>query len=362
MPEGVVDVIPVDLVSAAIIAVAAKGPDPEPEVVQVASGSQNPLRYRRLVDLVSDWFPEHPLYDTQGPAHRGAEVVVPRPGPGAGPAAAGPEDPRTGREHPRSAAAAGTPGRVDRQPREPSGTKRNRRSATSSCTAPTPSARRSTGVDRLLALWDAQDDDDRRDFCCDPRVIDWTDYVTETSTCPRSCKHARVRTTPGGRTGPSRETRLRAPGAGPRTPTRRVRPREHPHRVQRRRQLRLAGHPPPAAPTNASASSPSLLAEARRCSPRPPRPQRLPALLLPPLRRRSGRADRRGLRRDVQRPHPRQVVPGRHAPGARAPRRRPPHRAHHRRPRLRGRTARPTVRRHRRRRDGRHRTDATPAS
>ncbi len=66
VPEGIVDVIPVDLVSAAIIAVAAKGPEPEPEVVQVASGSQNPLRYRRLVDLVSGWFLEHPLYDAKG--------------------------------------------------------------------------------------------------------------------------------------------------------------------------------------------------------------------------------------------------------------------------------------------------------
>ena len=43
-----------------------------PEVVQVASGSQNPLRYRRLVDLVSTWFLEHPLYD-----HEGQPIVVP---------------------------------------------------------------------------------------------------------------------------------------------------------------------------------------------------------------------------------------------------------------------------------------------
>ena len=54
MPEGIVDVIPVDLVVAAIIAVAAAGPPTptSPDVVQVASGSANPLRYRRLVDLV----------------------------------------------------------------------------------------------------------------------------------------------------------------------------------------------------------------------------------------------------------------------------------------------------------------------
>ena len=39
VPEGIVDVIPVDLVVAAIIAVAATGPDPAgPTVYQVASG------------------------------------------------------------------------------------------------------------------------------------------------------------------------------------------------------------------------------------------------------------------------------------------------------------------------------------
>ena len=54
VPEGIVDVIPVDLVAATIIRVAARGPEPEPQVVQVASGSVNPLRYRRLVDTATD--------------------------------------------------------------------------------------------------------------------------------------------------------------------------------------------------------------------------------------------------------------------------------------------------------------------
>ncbi|HWW52976.1 MAG TPA: SDR family oxidoreductase, partial [Acidimicrobiales bacterium] len=73
LPEGVVDVIPVDLVVAAIVAVAATGPDPSgPSVYQVASGSRNPLRYRRLVDLVRSYFLEHPLYDSAG-----QPIVVP---------------------------------------------------------------------------------------------------------------------------------------------------------------------------------------------------------------------------------------------------------------------------------------------
>src|SRR5258706_11828589 len=73
IPEGVVDVIPVDLVVAAILGVAARGPDPAgPDVFHVASGARNPLQYRRLVDLVSSYFTEHPLYDTDG-----QPIVVP---------------------------------------------------------------------------------------------------------------------------------------------------------------------------------------------------------------------------------------------------------------------------------------------
>lgn len=68
VPEGVIDVIPVDLVVAAIVGVAARGPlDPgSVDVTQVASGTRNPLQYRRLVDLVSGWFTENPLYDRKG--------------------------------------------------------------------------------------------------------------------------------------------------------------------------------------------------------------------------------------------------------------------------------------------------------
>ena len=73
VPEGTVDVIPVDLVVAAIIDAAAGGPPADgPDIVQVASGSANPLKYRRLVDLVQGWFVEHPLYDSAG-----QPIVVP---------------------------------------------------------------------------------------------------------------------------------------------------------------------------------------------------------------------------------------------------------------------------------------------
>src|SRR5688572_724695 len=86
IPEGVVDVIPVDLVVAAIVTVAATGRRSSAKgstgpaanegsavsVYQVASGSRNPLRYRRLVNLVHDYFTRHPIYDPEG-----QPIVVP---------------------------------------------------------------------------------------------------------------------------------------------------------------------------------------------------------------------------------------------------------------------------------------------
>ena len=72
VPEGTVDVIPVDMVVAAIIAVAAAGPERAPAITQVASGGINPLKYRTLVDNVSAGSPQHPLYDNEG-----QPIVVP---------------------------------------------------------------------------------------------------------------------------------------------------------------------------------------------------------------------------------------------------------------------------------------------
>ena len=74
VPEGVIDVIPVDLVVTAILAAAADGPgdSDRPGIVQVASGDANPLQYQVLVDNVRDWFTEHPLHDEHG-----QPIVVP---------------------------------------------------------------------------------------------------------------------------------------------------------------------------------------------------------------------------------------------------------------------------------------------
>ena len=208
IPEGVVDVIPVDLVVAAILAVAARGPEASgPDVVQVASGARNPLRYRRLVRLVQTWFEEHPLYDADG-----QPIVVPEwsfPGRG-----------RVQRQLQRATKALSTAEKaVTALPI------RGRRAELSSRLEDRRTqAERALGyvelygayaeteavfkVDRLLALFESLPDDDKALFNFDPAVVDWAHFVQDVH-LPSIVAQARVRTTPGKRKSASREDRGR---------------------------------------------------------------------------------------------------------------------------------------------------------
>ncbi|MGH2686396.1 MAG: HAD-IB family hydrolase, partial [Actinomycetota bacterium] len=208
IPEGIVDVIPVDLVVAAIITVAARGPADEPTVVQVASGSANPLRYRNLVDLVSDWFTEHPLYDAGG-----QPIVVPKWSfPGRGRVQSQLYRAKTALERGERALAslplrgkqADLSARLEEKREEA-----ERALGYVELYGAYAETEAVFGVDRLLALSDALTDDDRRDFCFDPRVIDWQHYVHDVH-LPSIVHHARVKTSGGTREGPSREERLRS--------------------------------------------------------------------------------------------------------------------------------------------------------
>lgn len=77
VPEGVIDVIPVDLVVGAILAVATAEPKPGISFYHSASGSTNPLRYRELVRLLRVYFAQHPLYDDRGQAIKIPEWTYP---------------------------------------------------------------------------------------------------------------------------------------------------------------------------------------------------------------------------------------------------------------------------------------------
>jgi HAD superfamily hydrolase (TIGR01490 family) len=74
IPDGVLDVIPVDLVVSATLAAAAVTPPVgEPAYYTICSGARNPLRFGRLYELVREYFLEHPMVQRD----RG-EVKVPQ--------------------------------------------------------------------------------------------------------------------------------------------------------------------------------------------------------------------------------------------------------------------------------------------
>lgn len=194
VPEGIVDVIPVDLVVAAIISVAAVGPD-APYITQVASGSSNPLRYKVMVDNIRDWFTEHPLYDSEG-----QPIVVPEW-----------IFPARGRVKEQLARAKKIATKTERVLQAlPLRGKQASWAATleekkneidrafeyvqlyglyTECEAVYE-------VSQLLALWDSIDATDRQHFNFDPRSVQWPHYMHEIH-LPSIVHHSRAKTTPG---------------------------------------------------------------------------------------------------------------------------------------------------------------------
>ena len=207
IPQGVLDVIPVDLVAAAICAVAARGHVPERPVIQVASGAVNPFRLNQLADLAHGWFSENPIYDDR-------DQPIPPPNwtyPGRGRVVRQLKRLRTGLN-----AGERVLGRLPIRGRQAEITADldERRDqveralgyvelygAYTECEA-------LFGLDRLLELWDSLDADDQQAFCFDPRIIDWPHYVTDIH-LPTVVAQGRVKTAPSGRSGPSRKDRQR---------------------------------------------------------------------------------------------------------------------------------------------------------
>jgi HAD superfamily hydrolase (TIGR01490 family) len=60
IPEGALDIIPVDQVVNIILAVAAQPPQRR-AVYHISSGDRNPFRFRHLYELTREYFQEHPL-------------------------------------------------------------------------------------------------------------------------------------------------------------------------------------------------------------------------------------------------------------------------------------------------------------
>jgi alcohol-forming fatty acyl-CoA reductase len=78
IPEGISDLIPVDYVVNAILAVAASPPvATEPAYYNVSSGSRNPLRFVELYEDVRDYFERHPLPERGRGEHKVPEWNFP---------------------------------------------------------------------------------------------------------------------------------------------------------------------------------------------------------------------------------------------------------------------------------------------
>ncbi|MDX2381690.1 MAG: HAD-IB family phosphatase [Acidimicrobiia bacterium] len=207
VPEGTVDVIPVDLVVAAIIAVAGLGPDDAPPITQIASGGINPLRYKALVDDVSGWFREHPLYDPKG-----QPIMVPEwrfPGRG-----------RVQGQLNRARSLLTTSEKVLQA------LPLRGRHAVWSAQLETRRVEIERAleyvelyglyteceaiyqVDNLMSVWDRLDDADREAFNFDPRSVDWSIYINQIH-LPSIIQQARVKSTPGPSKSINRMVRLR---------------------------------------------------------------------------------------------------------------------------------------------------------
>ena len=195
VPEGTVDVIPVDIVVAAIIAVAALGPEQAPRITQVASGGINPLKYKLLVDNVRSWFTEHPLYDAEG-----QPIVVPEW-----------QFPARGKVQQQLKRAKTVATRAEQvlQMLPLRGTQATWAAKLDERKQDIERAYEYVQlyglyteceaiyqVDNLMSVWNSLSAHDQATFNCDPRSVDWTKYVT-TIHLPSVVAHARVKSTPG---------------------------------------------------------------------------------------------------------------------------------------------------------------------
>ena len=202
VPEGIIDVIPVDLVVSSILAVAARGPLGQPDVFHAASGARNPLRYRQLVDLVRAWFLENPLADSHDqpimvpewsfPGRRRVQHQLQRATQVLDRAE------RTLQALPLRGRQADLSARLEERRDEA-----ERALSYVELYGAYAETEAVFTVDRLLALFESLPEQDRAEFCFDPAIIDWPHFCHDVY-LPSVVAHARVRQAP-------------KPGAGPKS-------------------------------------------------------------------------------------------------------------------------------------------------
>ncbi len=194
VPEGTVDVIPVDIVVSAIIVVAAIGPS-APRITQVASGGVNPLKYQAMVDYIRGWFTEHPLYDAEGQPIEVPEWKFP---------ARGKVQQQLKRAKLLATKAEQTLQMLPLRGAQASWAAKLEERKTdidrayeyvqlyglyTECEA-------LYQVDNLLGMWDGLSAADQSAFNFDPRSVDWQTYIT-TIHLPSIVTHSRAKSKPG---------------------------------------------------------------------------------------------------------------------------------------------------------------------
>jgi HAD superfamily hydrolase (TIGR01490 family) len=207
IPEGILDIIPVDLVVNAVLAVAANPPTDGPGYYHVCSGPRRPLSFRSLYENVREYFLRHPLPERargeyqvpewQFPGRRAVESRL-RTGERVVDAAD-----RVVRRLPRSNRVRGWARTLDRTKGRLEFVRRY---------ADLYGAYTELEViytdRRLMELFESLPERDRADFPFDARVIDWRHYLQDVH-CP------------------SVTVALRFPGPARAEPTVRVRPSEN---------------------------------------------------------------------------------------------------------------------------------------
>lgn len=191
IPEGIVDVIPIDMVVNALLAAAASPPDDGVNYFHVSSGWRNPLTYRGLYELVRDYFEAHPLSDRVT-----GEIAVPEwrfPGKsridlmlkGGGRLLDLAE--RASSFLPRSKSVRGAVERLDDSRRRFDFLRRH-----SDLYGDYTEAEVVYTDDRTYELFSSLDYGDRSRFPFDPTAIDWRHYLQDVH-CPSVTSSIRVR-------------------------------------------------------------------------------------------------------------------------------------------------------------------------
>lgn len=207
IPEGVIDVIPVDLVAAAIVAVCAQEPTEDTGIVQVASGGCNPVKISTLTDYIHDFFGQNPIYDDRNQPISPARWTYPGRGRVVSQLSRAKRTLELAEKTLHKLPVRGKQALVAAELEE----KRDEvEKAMGYVTlyGKYVECEALYGVDRLLEVWDSLGPEDQAEFAFDPRVIDWYQYVYETH-LPSVLEMGRVKTAPSTGATPSRSERLR---------------------------------------------------------------------------------------------------------------------------------------------------------